>query len=409
MAVAGLRVLTFSSLFPSAARARHGIFVETRLRHLVRDCGIDSRVIAPVPWFPSRSPRFGPYALFAATPRRDVREGLPVSYPRYFMLPRWGVPFQPNSMAWAATGDIRALSTSGWRPDVIDAHYFYPDGVAASIVAERLGVPFVVTARGTDINVLARMPGPARRILDTARRAAAVMAVSSGLKEAMVALGVDAGKITVLRNGVDIDLFRPEDRRAAKENLGLSGSPMVAMVGNLVPEKDHALAMRALARLPGCHLAIVGDGPERPALQSLAKQLAIADRVTFLDNMAQSRLRGLYSAADATVLTSTREGWPNVVLESMACGTPVVSVDVGAVREMITRPEVGYVAPHRDPQALADGIARLMRAPPAPEEVRAHARQFDWYSISRAQFEILGRVAGSEPAGIECHASASAR
>src|SRR5206468_2305400 len=140
--------------------------------------------------------------------------------------------------------------------------------------------------------------------------------------------GVPADKITVLRNGVDIDLFKPEDRRAAKADLGLPGGPTVAMVGNLVPEKDHALAMRAVARLPDCHHATVGDGPARHAVQSLA---------------------------------------------------------------------------------LADEIARLLRAPAAAETVRAHARQFDWHSNSRAQFDLLGRVARAEPAGIGCHASATAR
>jgi len=163
-----LRVLTFTSLFPSDARPRHGIFVETRLAHLVRDCAVDARVVAPVPWFPFAAPAFGSYARLAATPRRAVRaEGMQVTYPRYLMLPRVGVPWQPRSMARAAAPDIARWQRDGWHPDLIDAHYLYPDGVAAALLAQRLRLPFLLTARGTDVNVLARLPGyPADRVDD---------------------------------------------------------------------------------------------------------------------------------------------------------------------------------------------------------------------------------------------------
>jgi teichuronic acid biosynthesis glycosyltransferase TuaC len=130
-----LRALVFTSLFPSRARPRHGIFVETRLTQLIKDCPVDARVVAPVPWFPSASPRFGAYAAFAATPRSDRRDtGIQVTYPRYWMLPRVGVAFQADSMARGAFADVQRLLRSGWRPDLIDAHYLYPDAVAAAII-----------------------------------------------------------------------------------------------------------------------------------------------------------------------------------------------------------------------------------------------------------------------------------
>ena len=246
------RVLAFSSLFPSAARPRHGIFVETRLRQLVRDCGVDVRVIAPVPWFPSRAEVFGAYAQFAATPRREVRPGgLSVAHPRYLMLPKFGVPFQPDSMALAAAPEVRVLARSGWVPDIIDAHYLYPDGVAAALLAERLQLPFVMTARGTDVNVLGRIPATARRIVWAARRAAAVIAVSSRLKEALVAMGVEETKVVVLRNGVDLDVFGLENQAMARVRLGLPATRIAACVGNLLVEKGQALAIESLASLPG--------------------------------------------------------------------------------------------------------------------------------------------------------------
>ena len=390
-----LRVLTFTSLFPSRARPRHGIFVETRLRHLMQDCAVDARVIAPVPWFPFSSPAFGGYASFAATPRRATRDsGLQVTHPRYLMLPKLGVSFQAGSMARAAAADIRALKASGWHPQIIDAHYLYPDGVAAALLAERLDIPFVVTARGTDVNVLAHMPGPSERILWAARRAAAVITVSGRLKDTLLALGVDASKITVLRNGVDAALFRPEDPHRARQHLGLPAGRLAICVGHLMPEKGHALAIESLPALPGWRLVFAGDGPLRDELGALARRLGVEERVIFRSAMPQKELRHLYSAADVMLLTSTREGWPNVVLESMACGTPVVAVDVGAVVEMITQPNVGRIVAARDPAQIAAAVIELVGSPAQRSQIRAHASRFDWAPISAGQFEIMKLALG---------------
>lgn len=391
------RVLVFSSLFPSVARPRHGIFVETRLAQLRRECEVDARVIAPVPWFPSTARVFGEYARFAATPRHAQRAGgVPVSHPRYLMLPRVGMASQPDSMARAALADVRALQAEGWAPDIIDAHYFYPDGVAAAWLAEQLGVPFVITARGSDINLIARLPGPRQRIVAAASRAAAVIAVSTPLKQALVELGVDEGKVVVLRNGVDTEVFRIEDQSASRQQLALPlQGPLALCVGNLLPEKGQALAIEALQHQPALHLAVVGEGPLRHELEQLAAKLGVRERVSFLSNMPQQQLRHAYAAADVLLLTSTREGWPNVVLESLACGTPVVAADVGAVREMLTVPQAGRVLAERGARQLANEIAALLAAPPGRDAVRRHACSFDWGSIARGQMEVFVRAIAS--------------
>lgn len=400
-----LRVLTFSSLFPSTARPRHGIFVETRLRHLLREGRIDARVIAPVPWFPFRSPRFGSYARMAATPRRDLRAGgLQVSYPRYLMLPKVGTALQPAAMARAAAADLQPWLDEGWQPDLIDAHYFYPDGVAAALLAQRLGRPFVVTARGTDVNVIARLPGPGARVLWAARQAAAVVAVSSRLKQSLVELGVDAAKVVVLRNGVDTEVFYPRDRAAARESFGLRRRIVLACVGNLVPEKGFELAIDALPGLADAELIVVGEGPQQPALAERARRHGVAERVHFVGSMPQARLAEVYSAADALLLCSTREGWPNVVLESLACGTPVLATDVGAVGEMLTDPAVGRIVPGRDPRDFAAALAAMLQQAPDRQHVVRHAAAFDWASVSRGQLEVFARAleGAAQPAPLPC-------
>lgn len=396
-----LRVLTFTSLFPSDARPRHGIFVETRLRHLVADCAVDARVVAPVPWFPSTHPAFGRFADFARTPRRAQRpSGLMVSYPRYVMVPRLGVRFQARSMAQGACADVHALIAAGWVPDLIDAHYLYPDGVAAAHLAARLRLPFLLTARGTDVNVLARTPGPAERIRWACERAARVITVSEPLRQGLIEVGVAPEHVVVLRNGVDLELFAPEDRARARARLGWQPGPTAVCVGNLVPEKGFDLAVACLARLPDLQLVIVGAGPERERLEALASSLGVAQRLRVQGNMPQAELRHAYSAADVLLLTSTREGWPNVVLESLACGTPVVALDVGAARSMLEGAAVGRIVDERDPAVLAGAVAGVLAAPPSQVEVRRYAAGFDWRSISQGQYELMLQAvrAGRPPA-----------
>ena len=128
------RVLLFSSLYPSSQRPIHGIFVETRLRELLKTGRVQAKVIAPVPWFPLRGKRFGEYGRFAATPRVEQWNGLEVHHPRYAVLPGVGMSITPYTMALGAWPTVRRLQEAGFDFDVIDAHYYYPDGVAAGLL-----------------------------------------------------------------------------------------------------------------------------------------------------------------------------------------------------------------------------------------------------------------------------------
>src|SRR5713226_98999 len=203
-----VRLLTFSTLYPSSVRPGHGIFVESRLRHLVASGSAQSVVVAPVPWFPSSRSWFGKYSTFARTPRREVQ------HPRYPLLPKIGMSTAPFLLARACLSTLRHLIDKGYNFDVIDAHYFYPDGVAAALLGRHLGKPVVITARGSDIMLIARHAVPRRLIIWAARKAAAVIAVSGALGRSLEGLGIEAGKVTALRNGVDLEAFRPLDRKA---------------------------------------------------------------------------------------------------------------------------------------------------------------------------------------------------
>jgi len=386
-----IRLLTFSTLYPNAVSPGHGIFVETRLQQLVASGEVASRVVAPVPWFPFRHRLFGEYARHAAVPARETRNGLDIVHPRYFLLPRIGMNRAPGALARAGIAAIRKAVAAGHDFDIIDAHYFYPDGVAAVRIGRALGKPVVITARGSDINLIPEYPEPRRMILDAAAQAAAIVAVSAALKVRMQEIGIDGQRISVLRNGVDLELFHPQERAAARVRLGASGF-VLASVGNLISTKGHHLVMEALASLPDAELFIAGRGPEEQRLKALAERLGVAGRVKFLGVLPQAELRILYSAADCLVLASAREGWPNVLLEAMACGTPAIASRVGGTAEIITAPEAGLLVDSGDAGAIVAAVTELRRRLPERAATRRHAERFGWNETTRGQIALFDKL-----------------
>ncbi|MDM4764881.1 glycosyltransferase family 4 protein [Pelomonas sp. SE-A7] len=393
-----LRLLTFSTLYPSSVRPGHGIFVETRLRELLKGGGIEAKVVAPVPWFPFTHPRFGEYAKMAATPRREQRNGLDVLHPRYLLPPKVGMYMAPDSLARAAIRAIDQLLDEGFDFDVIDAHYYYPDGVAAAQLAKRYGKPLTITARGTDLNLIPAYPRAKRRIHEAALQADASIGVCNALMDVLRGWGLPEQKLNVFRNGVDLERFRPVDSQEAREALGLKGpGPWIISVGYLIERKGHHLTIEALAqlapRLPEARLVFVGQGEEEGALRALAQQLGVADRVIFAGPQPNTELYRWYSAADLFVLASSREGWANVLLESMACGTPVVASSIWGTPEVVTDPRVGQLVEQRTGPAFAEGIAAQLAKATDRGLVRRYAEGFSWQATSDAQRELFTRLA----------------
>ena len=390
-----IRTLLFSTLFPSVVRPSHGIFVETRLRELLKTGEVETRVIAPVPWFPLKAERFGEYGQFAATPREDTRHGIAIQYPRYLLLPKVGMNMAPASIARAAWPAVQRLLAQGFDFDLIDAHYYYPDAVAAAIIARRLGKPFVVTARGTDLNLIPEHAEPRRRILETAAQAAASIGVCQALMDRLAQLGADPAKLHVLRNGVDLERFRPEPMPDARARLGLPASGTVLLaVGHLIERKGQHIAIEALAQLPQTLLCLVGRGPEEAGLKALAQRLGVMDRVRFVGPVDNAELRWWYSAADASLLCSSREGWANVLLESMACGTPVVATDIWGTPEVVAAPEAGVLMGERTAAALVVAWQRLCSNRPRRVDTRRYAEQYSWASTSLGQLALFRKLTG---------------
>jgi glycosyltransferase involved in cell wall biosynthesis len=386
-----IRLLTFSTLYPNNMRPNHGIFVENRLRHLIADGRASATVVAPVPWFPSRSPRFGEWAAHAGVVAVETRHGIEVRHPRFPAVPMIGMSTAPYLLYRAVLPAVRRLLVAGQRFDAIDAHYAYPDGVAAVWLGRALGLPVVVTARGTDLNLIPRYALPRALLRRMITDAAALVAVSAALKQALVSLGAPGSKVTVLRNGVDTSLFRPGDRVAARAALGLT-RPTLLSVGLLIERKGHHRVIEAMTQLPDFDLLIVGEGPEHEHLAALISQLDLEQRVRLLGARPHADLPPIYGAADILVLASSREGWANVLLEAMACGTPVVASNIWGNPEVVGEPAAGVLADENTPDGIAAAVRRLSVQLPPREATRAYAERFDWSATTEGQLALFGAL-----------------
>ena len=389
-----IRMVTISSLFPNKNDPKLGIFVKTRLKHfLARYPHVDLEVIAPVPWFPFKHKAFGEYAKFAGVPEREVIDGITVYHPRYMVLPKIGMYITPTFMARAILRKLKQLNAE--RPvEMIDGHYFYPDGVAICKAAQTLNIPFTCTARGTDINLIPQYPKALAMLQTVFKKAAHMMTVCQALKDEMSKLGVPDDRVTVLRNGVDLNLFTASDnsKQALLKSQKHIDEKLILSVGWLIERKGHHLIIEALQQLSDVKLVIAGDGPDYTKLNQLAEQCGVADRVQFLGGVDQPTLNRWMMTADALVLASSREGWANVLLESMASGTPVVATRVWGTPEVVKPASQGELV-ERNVADLANGITKVLNKHIDREAVRQYAEQFSWTETCEGMMDIINQVA----------------
>lgn len=389
-----IQTVVYTSLFPNRRQPHHGVFVEQRLRHLLATGEVESKVVAPVPWFPKAAASLGGrYASFSDVPAEERRNGLEILHPRYPVVPKVGWTLVPFGMAAATWRSVKRIRDRWQGAGLIDAHYFFPDGVAAALIGQMLDLPVVITARGTDINLIPRYRFPRWLIQRAARRSAGMITVCNALKEAMVEMGIPEERIRVLRNGVDLARFRPLDHEEARRELSLEGT-VILSVGHLIERKGHHLVIEALPDLPDATLLVVGEGPEREYLERLTVTLGVKERVRFIGAVRQDELALYYSAADALVLASSREGMANVLLESIACGTPVVASPVWGTPEVVAAPEAGELASELSPKALAEAVHRLMARRPSRDATRRYAEGFSWDSTTQGQLQLFREILG---------------
>ncbi len=356
--------------------------------------GNSVEVIAPIPytasWWPAAKSR-----KLASIPEREVIGGISVHHPRYALLPKVSMPIHAWLMASGCVDLAHRLHAA--EPfDLLDAHFIYPDGSAGVRIAKALGVPAVVSARGSDLNLFPRFRTIRPQIRSTLRAANGRIAVSRALQSAMLEVDQGVRDIRVIGNGVDPSRFFPVDPQEARHALGIPSKSLVALcVAALLPLKRQDAVIRAVHRLlpqfPDLQLYLVGQGAWGRELEELATKLGVQASVHLVGPCPNESLRFWYSAADVSVLASSREGWPNVLLESLACGTPVVATRVGGNSEVISSSALGVLVDQSD-DSLADGLRRALIQDWHRAAMVAYARTRDWSLVAREVEEYFREI-----------------
>lgn len=380
-----LNVLTLSTLYPNAVQPNFGGFVERQTIRLAAHPDVRLRVIAPIGDF---FLPIGPYAALRNVPDSELRSGIEVRHPHFPVVPAIGWRLNPRNVARAVSASLTALADKGFRPDVIDCEFFWPDGPAAVAVGNAFNIPVSIKARGSDIRLWGQRPAARRMMVEAAGRAAGLLAVSQSLKNDMDAIGIPGERVTVHRTGIDLGRFTATGRQQDRMSLGVSG-PLLLTVGNLVPLKRQHVIVEAVAALPGTTLFIAGAGPERTRLEALIAARGLGERVVLLGNVEHDAMPALMRAADVLVHAASSEGLANVWVEALASGTPIVTSRVGGAAEVIDSPAAGRLIDEVTPAVFAAAIADILSAPPAPEDVRRSALRFDWSNNTDSLYRYL--------------------
>jgi glycosyltransferase involved in cell wall biosynthesis len=395
-----LRILAFTSLFPNPEQPLHGLFVRERIRALAERCTV--RVAAPVPWVPRLPVLPSRYAAYRRIASQEHDGGTAVYHPRFFVFPKVMKStdgFLMGLSCLPAVARIRRV----YPFDLIDAHWAYPDGVAAALVANRLRVPLAITVRGDDMNVFAAERGRGPIIGWALRRAALVVALSEDLKARVESLTNGTANVVVVSNGVDADRFHPVDRDAARRALGLdSQARVVITVGRLHTSKGIPQLIEAFAALPrqfeDVRLFVIGghdsEADARPAIAATISRHGLADRVRLVGAQTPDQLVAWYSAADLFCSATTREGSPNVLLEATACGLPCVTTAVGGSRDVVASPEMGVLVTP-EPAALAEAMSSALTRRWNRRRIAEGARRRTWATVAEECQRHLLRVAPS--------------
>ncbi|MBZ6378650.1 hypothetical protein B5C34_11820 [Pacificimonas flava] len=378
-----LRILTLTTLFPNPVQPALGNNVWRQLERVSALPDIEMTVIAPVPRFPLPGPGM-PYADMRRIPDQREAGGMSIYHPRFVTVPATG--WRTAGAAIAAAAVPLAKSLHRGNPfDLIAGEFFFPDAEAVLQAAKSLHVPHIMKARGSDIRFWSKKRTPRRQMVGAGRHAAAILAVSRALREDLISMGLARERIDVHYTGIDLEAFTARAGARRDPHLLIS-------VGNLVPLKRHHLQIEALAHLPAYRLEIVGDGPERSALERLAKKKGVADRVSFLGRIAHAELPSRLAAAGALLHTSSSEGLANVWVEALACGTPVVTTRVGGAAELVDDRTGRLLPVSTSPFGVAKAVEEVAALVPGGAPFQKAAAPFSWERNLAQLQDIYARI-----------------
>lgn len=386
-----MKALLLSNLYPSRREPTRGTFNHQLFGALSQFC--DVRVIAPLPWWS----RMKHPSEWFATPH-EHHTGLDVLLPTYWSLPRVA-PLHGVALYTSLRHEVAELRKT-FAFDVVLAAWAYPDAVAASMLAQEFNCPLVTQVLGSDINEIARHGALGTQIQRALSRSHAVISVSEALKQRVVDLGVEPDRVIVRHNGVDGERFAIRDRHEARRRLGLpEDKKIITYVGNFKPEKGVDTLVEAMGQAAlrdrDVELVVVGGGPLEKIMHDTASSMGVAGKIRFAGRQPHDAIPEWISASDVFCLPSRREGCPNVVLEALACGRPVVASAVGGVPELIREGYNGHLVPAGTPPALATALGSALDRDWEPQSLRDTVESLSWTEAASAIHDVLAEAVQS--------------
>jgi glycosyltransferase involved in cell wall biosynthesis len=389
-----LKVLFISQIFPTPVNPTKGVFSQQLVQGLMDYC--DVRVVCPQPWFP-RLPRWKfleRWHGYSLIPTEYDVDHIPVLSPKYPFIPKLGDHYHSFLLFLGLVRYAYALRRR-FRFDVINAHWLYPDGVAAAWLARIMGVPLVLSGLGCDVNMFLfekRKRGPILRALKQASR---VTVVSEELQAHLLGVGLDRKFVTVIRNGVNKQLFFPRDQAECVSMLGLpQRCPCVVFVGRLAEEEEKGLrylieAFRGLVRVKKpITLYVVGDGPMLKPYKDLVHDQGLQGHIQFVGAKAHQDIPLWIGACDVFCLPSLREGCPNVVLEALSCGRPVVASGVGDIPNLIGK-DNGLLVEPGNSQKLCEALDIALSRKWDQGEICGSVSSLTWNAAASQYYSVL--------------------
>jgi teichuronic acid biosynthesis glycosyltransferase TuaC len=388
-------VLSLSCVFPRPGASSFGTFVWRRLERLARRTVV--KVVSPVGIVDYSHPA-GKALGNSGLPAEWNEENLEVWYPRW-LYPPGGGALNAKLLSFQLRRPLARLRRR-FPFQLIDAHFGYPDGIAAARLARGFGVPYMITLRGNE-PMHCENSSIRAAMSEALRGAARVITVSETLRQFAIGLGATPEIVKTIPNGIDSTIFHPRDRQACrgKHGLGLE-ERIVLSAGSLIERKGHHRVVEAVAavRREGMPVRLViAGGPGREGrfeqeIRAAVRRHQLENAVTFTGQLDAETLAEWMAAADVLVLASTREGWPNVVHEAMGCGTPAIATDVGAIPDMIPSAEYGIVVPRGDAPALNNALLTALRRVWDREKIAAWAQARDWDHVADEVFQEIQQI-----------------
>lgn len=379
-----MNLLFVSNLFPDQGEPWRGLDNVTLLHAMKKGrADLKIRVLAFRPSMTSWGTRSG------MQPRLEDAEMNP-SYHAALYLPKFG-GWNHLLFKWSLKRALRHLGE--FRADAILAPWLFPDSCA--VAACSAAVPVVSVAQGSDVHRYLMMPMRRRAILEMCKRSRAIVTRSRDLENRLKAVGVDASRLHTVYNGVDTDLFRPSSKKVARRLLGIPDAERLFLfVGNFLPVKGIELLLDAFAIIARRHahvcLALVGGGPLEQCLRKQAETLGILNRLRFVGRQPPVEVARWMQATDAVCLSSHNEGVPNVVLEAVSSGRPMVSTDVGGIAEIIEPTMTRrFLVSGRSATTYSDAMNEALEAPPDEVELHERAMQYSWKNCAQSYLNLM--------------------